>query len=63
VHFAGGPADTPILRRESLVSGDRLDGPLIVEDPDTTTLIEARDHLRVAGDGSLIIDIDPEGGA
>jgi N-methylhydantoinase A len=63
VHFAGGPADTPIVRREALVSGDRLDGPLIVEDPDTTTLIESRDRLGVAGDGSLIIDVDPEGGA
>jgi N-methylhydantoinase A len=62
-YFADGPIDTPVLRREALAPGDRLDGPLIVEDPDATTLIYERDRLVLAPDGSLIIDVNPEGDA
>jgi N-methylhydantoinase A len=61
VHFVGGSLDTPVLRREDLAPGVRLEGPLIVEDPDATTLIHERDRLVVAPDGSLIIDVDTEG--
>ncbi len=63
VQFASGVIDTPVLHRDALSPGDRLSGPLIVQDADTTTLLEAGDRLRMAPDGSLIIDVDTEGGA
>lgn len=63
VQFTSGAVDTPVLHRDALSPGDRLPGPLIVQDADATTLLEAGDHLVVAPDGSLIIDVDTEGGA
>jgi N-methylhydantoinase A/oxoprolinase/acetone carboxylase beta subunit len=57
VQFASGPLDTTVLHRDALAPGDRLAGPLIVQDADATTLIEAGDCLAMAPDGSLIIDL------
>jgi hypothetical protein len=39
--------DTPIYRRESLAAGTALDGPAIIEQLDTTTVIEPGDRARV----------------
>jgi N-methylhydantoinase A len=63
VHFASGSTETPVIRREALVTGDRIAGPAIVEDPDATTLIEPGDSLVVGRDGSLIIEVETEGEA
>jgi N-methylhydantoinase A/oxoprolinase/acetone carboxylase beta subunit len=62
VQFATGALDTTVLYRDALVPGDRLPGPLIVQDADATTLIEAGDRLVMTPDGSLIIDVHTEGG-
>ena len=45
-HF-GGWHDTPIYRRDDLAPGMTLDGPAIVEQSDTTTVIEPGMALRV----------------
>jgi N-methylhydantoinase A len=58
VQFASGAVDTPVLHRDGLAPGEKLAGPLIVQDADATTLLEAGDRLVVARDGSLIIDVD-----
>jgi N-methylhydantoinase A/oxoprolinase/acetone carboxylase beta subunit len=52
-----------VIRREALVTGDRIAGPAIVEDPDATTLIEPGDSLVVGRDRSLIIEVETEGEA
>jgi len=49
--------DTPIVRRESLCPGSRLEGPAIVEESDSTTLIEPGDAINVAENGAMIIEI------
>src|SRR6185369_9126592 len=49
--------DTPIHRRESLAPGATLDGPAIVEQLDTTTVIEPGDRARVDALGNLEITV------
>ena len=53
VHFRRGVADTPALRREGLGPTAVLDGPVIVEQIDTTTLVPPGWRLEVDVAGNL----------
>jgi N-methylhydantoinase A len=56
VHFGGGGfEDTPVYRRESLLAGQRLLGPAIVDQLDTTTVLLAKQIALVDTHGSLLI--------
>jgi N-methylhydantoinase A len=57
VWFDGGWRDTPIYRREHLPVGAALPGPAIVEQLDTTTVIEPADRVRVDALGNLEIAV------
>jgi N-methylhydantoinase A len=57
--FDGAWHDTPIYRREHLGVGAELTGPAIVEQLDTTTVIEPGDHLVVDKLGNLEIRVRP----
>jgi len=57
--FDGAWHDTPIYRREHLGAGAELTGPAIVEQLDTTTVIEPGDRLRVDALGNLEIAVRP----
>jgi N-methylhydantoinase A len=48
-----------VYDRSTLATGYEIRGPAIVEQPDTTTLIEPGWHATVAADGTLIIERDP----
>jgi N-methylhydantoinase A len=48
------PVDTPIYRREGLRAGDRLVGPAIVEERETTCVLRPGWVALVSEDGSLI---------
>lgn len=50
------PAD--IYDRSAIAVGVEIEGPAIVEQPDTTTLIEPGWHATVAANGTLIITAD-----
>jgi N-methylhydantoinase A len=52
-----GWVDTPIYRREALAPGATLTGPAIVEQLDTTTVIEPGDRGRVDALGNLEITV------
>ena len=55
-----GRIETRIVSRETLVSGDRLRGPAIVEQDDTTTLVPPG-WSAVSGDGGvMILSPDPD---
>ena len=56
---AGGGAwqDWPVFDRDTLRPGDRLAGPAIVAERESTTLLPAGDAARVSGEGSLIIEV------
>ena len=56
VVFERGQAavETPVFRRDLLVPGMRLDGPVIVEERETTSVIRPGWSMEVTRDGSLI---------
>jgi N-methylhydantoinase A len=55
--YFGGWRDTPIHRREALLSGMVLSGPAIVEQPDTTTVIEPGMRARVDAYANLLVEV------
>src|SRR6185503_4542807 len=55
--FDGTWHDTPVYRREQLEVGAALTGPAIVEQLDTTTVIEPGDRARVDALGNLEIAV------
>jgi N-methylhydantoinase A len=55
--FDGGWQDTPVYRREQLGVGAELVGPAIVEQLDSTTVIEPGDRVRVDALGNLEITV------
>jgi N-methylhydantoinase A len=57
VYFCGW-RDTPIYRRVDLEPGMALTGPAIVEQPDTTTVIEPGMQARVDAYGNLLVEVE-----
>jgi N-methylhydantoinase A len=57
VWFHGDWIDTPVLRRETLNPGARMTGPAIVEQLDTTVVIEPGQPVLVDAIGNLVIDV------
>ena len=61
VHFAADEAiETKVFARADLLPGQRIEGPAIIEQLDTTTPVYPGDRAEVTPDGHLIIAIDPE---
>lgn len=48
---------TPVYDREDLVPGTELQGPLVVEQADTTTVVEPGTHVRVDDAGNLVVTL------
>ncbi len=57
---AADPVDCPIHRRASLRPGSELDGPAVIEEPDSTTLVFPADRLFVHESGVLVLTIGAE---
>ena len=53
----GAWADWPVFDRSGLRAGDRLTGPAIVAERESTTLLPAGDTARVSGEGNLLVDV------
>ena len=56
VHFNGWH-DTPIYERAELAPGMRFDGPAIVEQSDTTTVVEPGMDVKVDAKGNLLVKV------
>ena len=56
-------ADWPVFDRDGLRTGDRLAGPAIVAERESTTLLPAGDTARVSGEGNLLIDVSAREGS
>jgi N-methylhydantoinase A len=56
--YFGGWRDTPIYRRAVLEPGMVLSGPAIIEQPDTTTVIEPGMNARVDAYGNLLVEVE-----
>jgi len=54
---AGGFVDTPTFARAALLAGNRLDGPALVEEHASTTVLEPDDTLEVDALGNLVITV------
>jgi len=57
VWFEDGWHDTPVYRREHLPEGAAFTGPAIVEQMDTTVVIEPGDRVTQDRDGNLIVEV------
>jgi N-methylhydantoinase A len=57
VYFGGRFLETPIWRRETLAPGRWLEGPLIVEQMDATTVVDPGARLLVDPLGNLILEL------
>jgi N-methylhydantoinase A len=61
VRFEGRAHDTPVYRREALPERFRLTGPAILEQMDTTVLVEPGDAAEGLAEGNLLITIGVAG--
>jgi N-methylhydantoinase A/oxoprolinase/acetone carboxylase beta subunit len=57
VCFEAGWFDTPVYERGGLRAGVYFDGPAIVEQLDSTTVVELGDRVEVDRDGNLIMTV------
>ena len=57
VYFKGDFQTVPIYERASLVVGDVIQGPTVIEQLDSTTVLAAGERAIVDGYGNLIIDL------
>ena len=53
---ADGPRETAIYQRERLAPAERIDGPAIIEQPDTTTIVSVEWRAIVQDSGDLIVE-------
>jgi N-methylhydantoinase A len=56
-HHSTGPCETRIVQRGSLDPGATLNGPAIIEEELSTTVVPPGAHLRVHDTGSLVISL------
>ena len=56
LRLAGSEVQAAIYERRDLAERDRIAGPAIIEQLDTTTLIPPRWHARVLGSGALVLE-------
>ena len=56
VHFNGWH-DTPVYLRDALAPGMRFDGPAIIEQSDTTTVVEPAMAVVVDSKGNLLVKV------
>ena len=58
VHLGGpAPVECPVYRRAALPAGGRIDGPAIVQEHGTTTVLFPGDRLVVAPAGELVVTV------
>jgi N-methylhydantoinase A len=59
VHYADGEHSTPIFDRKDLLAGHVIDGPAIIEEPASVTVLNPGSRLSVDAFGHLVIDLHP----
>ena len=59
--LSGDSIEYRIYQRDALRAGDTLRGPAAIEEPGTTTIIDAADTLSIENHGCLVIDVHSAG--
>jgi N-methylhydantoinase A len=54
----GERIDTPYVERESLAIGERLEGPMVITEWDSTTVVPPRSTVTVESTGDLVITLE-----
>ena len=57
VRFDGRAHETPLYRRDRLPEGFRLTGPAVIEQMDTTILVEPGDRAEGIADGNILVTL------
>jgi N-methylhydantoinase A len=57
VMFGDGEHEVPVLRRESFVAGQVIEGPAVINQTDTTTILPPRSVAVVQANGSLVVEV------
>ena len=63
VIFNADSVHSPIYRRESLAPGDRIEGPAVIQEYASTTILFSQDCAEVTPTGELLIRVGHAGGA
>ena len=56
VWFIGGPQTIPVFERADLRAGEMVQGPALIEEEASVTVLEAGHRLRIHHHGHLLID-------
>lgn len=59
IWFQGGWQETPVIARDALPIGARFTGPAVLEQLDTTIIIEPGNEVTVDDAANLVIDVAP----
>ncbi len=57
IFFAGDFVDTPIFGRDTLSTDEVIDGPAIIQQPDSTVVIDPGATAKVDSLGNLVVDV------
>jgi N-methylhydantoinase A/oxoprolinase/acetone carboxylase beta subunit len=57
IESGGGVVDAPVFQRGALCSGQAIEGPALIEERESTTVLGRGDRLRVDAKGALVIDV------
>ncbi len=57
VVYATGALDTPVYVREALCAGDRIDGPALIEEAASVTVLAPHHRLEVTASGHLVVTL------
>ena len=57
VIFDGDAVECPVYRRESLAAGEQIQGPAIIQEYASTTVLFPQDHAEVTASGELLIHV------
>jgi N-methylhydantoinase A len=63
VIFGADPVDCRIYQRESLAPGERIEGPAVIQEYASTTVLFPEDRAEVTPSGELLIRLGPAGGS
>ncbi len=58
-----GFVDTQFIARDSLTRDDIVDGPAVIEEWDSTTVVPPGARARVVGEGELVVELESAAGA
>ena len=59
VGFDGTDHETPVYDRDGLPAGEEFAGPAVVEGSESTTVVRPGQQVRVADDGTMLVEVDP----